>query len=124
MNLNGYLFFSLSGVFTLNNVTGELLKAKALDREVRDFYSLLVTAADQGEPPLMNQTTINITIVDVNDHIPAIHTQEVFSVLEVYLNVIFMQCKKREKRFSSLFKHRGNSPDIIRNGKDISVSSF
>ena len=121
MNLNGYLFFSLSGVFTLNNVTGELLKAKALDREVRDFYSLLVTAADQGEPPLMNQTTINITIVDVNDHIPAIHTQEVFSVLEVYLNVIFMQCKKR---FSSLFKHRGNSPDIIRNGKDISVSSF
>lgn len=70
------------GVFTLNNATGELLKGKALDREVRDFYSLLVTAADQGQPPLMNQTTINITIVDVNDHIPAIHTQAVFSVLE------------------------------------------
>ena len=83
------IFFPLLGVFTLNNVTGELLKARALDREVKDFYSLLVTAADHGQPPLFNQTTINITIDDVNDQTPMIHTQALFSVLEVYLNVLF-----------------------------------
>ncbi len=71
------------GAFILNNVTGVLSKAKALDREVRDFYSLLVTATDHGQPPLFSQTTINITILDANDHIPKIHTQTLFSVLEV-----------------------------------------
>ncbi|KAL9962398.1 hypothetical protein ACROYT_G031498 [Oculina patagonica] len=70
------------GAFILNNVTGVLSKAKALDREVRDFYSLLVTATDHGQPPLFSQTTINITILDANDHIPKIHTQTLFSVLE------------------------------------------
>ena len=67
----------------MNNVTGELSKATTLDREVRDFYSLLVTATDQGQPPLFNQTTINITILDANDQIPEILTQPLFSVLEV-----------------------------------------
>ena len=75
--------FALPGAFILNNATGELSKAKVLDREERDFYSLLVTATDQGQPPLSNQTTINITILDANDHIPEIHTQTSFSVLEV-----------------------------------------
>ena len=50
---------------------------------MRDFYSLLVTATDQGQPPLFNQTTINITILDANDQIPEIQTQTLFSVLEV-----------------------------------------
>ena len=73
----------------MNNVTGELLKTKALDREAKDFYSLLVTATDQGQPPLFNQTTINITIDDVNDQIPEIHTHASFSVLEVYFLIFF-----------------------------------
>ena len=67
----------------MNNVTGVLSKTKALDREVRDFYSLLVKATDEGHPPLFNQTTINITILDANDHIPEIHMQTLSSVLEV-----------------------------------------
>lgn len=41
-----------------------------------------MTAADHGQPPLFNQTTINITIDDVNDQTPMIHTQAFFSVLE------------------------------------------
>jgi len=60
-----------------------LSKATTLDREVRDFYNLLVTATDQGQPPLFNQTTINITVLDANDNIPEIQTQALFSVLEV-----------------------------------------
>ena len=70
-------------MFILNNVTGDLSKAKRLDRETRDFYSLLVSAADHGQPPLSSKTTINITILDANDQTPEIHTQALFTIPEV-----------------------------------------
>ena len=67
----------------MNNATGVLSKTKALDREEEHFYSLVITATDNGQPPLSNQTTINITILDANDHIPEILTKTLFSVPEV-----------------------------------------
>ncbi|XP_068705618.1 cadherin-23-like isoform X2 [Montipora foliosa] len=70
------------GAFTLNKVTGELLKAHRLDREITDFYSLLVSATDLGKPALSSVTTINITVRDVNDQAPEIHTQDVFYIPE------------------------------------------
>ena len=70
----------------LNNATGVLSKAKQLDREKTDFYSLLVSATDQGSPALWSITTVNITVRDVNDKFPEIHAQDIFYVQEVYLS--------------------------------------
>ena len=70
----------------LNNATGVLSKAKRLDREKTDFYSLLVSATDQGSPALWSITTVNVTVRDVNDEDPEIHTQDIFYVQEVYLS--------------------------------------
>jgi len=81
------LYFILLGDFVLNNITGELSKAKPLDRETTDFYSLLVSATDHGQPPLSSNTTINITILDANDQTPEIHTQTLFKIPEVNLSV-------------------------------------
>ena len=80
-----YLFL-LPGAFMLNNATGVLSKAKRLDREKTDFYSLLVSATDQGSPALWSITTVNITVRDVNDQKPEIHTQDIFYVQEVYIS--------------------------------------
>ncbi|XP_074606157.1 cadherin-23-like isoform X2 [Acropora palmata] len=70
------------GAFMLNNATGVLSKAKRLDREKTDFYSLLVSATDQGSPALWSITTVNVTVRDVNDEDPEIHTQDIFYVQE------------------------------------------
>ncbi|XP_015749275.1 PREDICTED: protocadherin Fat 4-like, partial [Acropora digitifera] len=70
------------GAFMLNNATGVLSKAKQLDREKTDFYSLLVSATDQGSPALWSITTVNITVRDVNDKFPEIHAQDIFYVQE------------------------------------------
>lgn len=70
----------------LNNATGVLSKAKQLDREKSDFYSLLVSATDQGSPALWSITTVNVTVRDVNDQKPEIHTQDIFYVQEVYIS--------------------------------------
>ncbi|XP_049865459.1 fat-like cadherin-related tumor suppressor homolog [Pectinophora gossypiella] len=47
--------------------TGELLVARALDRETEDFYSLSIAATD-GK--FTAYTTVNITVLDVNDNPP------------------------------------------------------
>ena len=77
-------------MFILRNATGELSKAKPLDREIKDFYSLLVSASDQGQSPLSSNTTINITILDANDQTPEIHTQTIFIIPEVQLYYFFI----------------------------------
>ena len=77
-------------MFILSNATGELSKAKPLDREIKDFYSLLVSASDQGQSPLSSNTTINITILDANDQTPEIHTQTIFIIPEVQLYHYFI----------------------------------
>lgn len=53
-----------------------LSKAKRLDREYKDFYSVVVVASDRGVPALHTSTTVNITIVDINDNRPVLHVQK------------------------------------------------
>lgn len=85
-----FFYFTLLGMFTLSNATGELSKAKPLDREIKDFYSLLVSASDQGQSPLSSNTTVNINILDANDQTPEIHTQTIFIIPEVQLYHFFI----------------------------------
>ena len=41
-----------------------------MDYEKAKEYLLTVQAIDQGYPPLSNQATVNVTVVDANDNIP------------------------------------------------------
>ena len=41
-----------------------------LDREKNDFYQIHVVAEDGGDPKLTGELTVNITILDFNDHKP------------------------------------------------------
>lgn len=53
--------------FHIDPESGELIATKRLDRERRSKYSLLVRADDGLQSSDMR---INITVSDVNDHIP------------------------------------------------------
>ncbi|XP_058489873.1 protocadherin-16-like [Solea solea] len=59
-----------SGDFHLDRRTGVLSTSKPLDREKRAGYTLTVTAQDQGYPPLSGTTTVEVTVLDINDHSP------------------------------------------------------
>eukprot|EP00117_Sycon_ciliatum_P020511 scpid1016/ scgid18251/ Protocadherin Fat 4; FAT tumor suppressor homolog 4; Fat-like cadherin protein FAT-J len=49
-----------------------------LDRETRATYTLIVSAADGGTPPLTSTSTLLITVSDVNDN-PPIFTQFIYN---------------------------------------------
>lgn len=73
---NGYIEYSLAndpslnGVFSLGSVDGLLRVSGKIDRELRNNYTLLVSAKDRGDPPRMTQTSILVKILDENDNSP------------------------------------------------------
>ncbi|XP_057214580.1 protocadherin-15b [Triplophysa rosa] len=56
-------------VFEVSQTSGLLMLAKILDREIKDHYTLTVTASD-GKPDGTCSATVNIVVTDVNDNDP------------------------------------------------------
>ncbi|XP_050003178.1 protocadherin Fat 1 isoform X3 [Alexandromys fortis] len=66
--------------FTIDPVRGEVKVTKPLDRETISGYTLTVQAADNGSPPRVNTTTVNIDVSDVNDNAP-LFSRDNYSVI-------------------------------------------
>lgn len=47
-----------------------LSTSRPLDREMRAGYTLMVIAQDQGHPPLSSTATVEVMVMDINDHSP------------------------------------------------------
>lgn len=47
-----------------------LSTARALDRERKARYALTVVGQDRGSPPLSSSTTVDVSVLDVNDNSP------------------------------------------------------
>uniref|UniRef100_A0ABI7X6D8 FAT atypical cadherin 1 n=1 Tax=Felis catus TaxID=9685 RepID=A0ABI7X6D8_FELCA len=56
--------------FTIDPARGEVKVTRLLDRETISGYTLTVQASDNGSPPRVNTTTVNIDVSDVNDNAP------------------------------------------------------
>lgn len=61
-----------------NVIVGIISLAQYLDYEKVKDYLLTVQATDRGTPPLSNQATVNISVLDFNDNRP-MFTQESYS---------------------------------------------
>ena len=60
-----------SDIFSIDEVTGELITSRSLDRETEDAYQLLITAVDSGILPLLTAVLqLDIAVLDVNDNSP------------------------------------------------------
>lgn len=74
LRLNGRVIYYISegnaegkfGIFP----DGYLYVRSPLDREDKDYYSLTVTASDQGNPPRSSQVPVVIHVIDENDNSP------------------------------------------------------
>uniref|UniRef100_A0A8D1JYI0 FAT atypical cadherin 1 n=1 Tax=Sus scrofa TaxID=9823 RepID=A0A8D1JYI0_PIG len=56
--------------FTIDPARGEVKVTRLLDREAVSGYTLTVQASDNGSPPRVNTTTVNIDVSDINDNAP------------------------------------------------------
>ncbi|XP_066575944.1 protocadherin Fat 4 [Amia ocellicauda] len=57
------------GAFSLS-ASGHLSLMKSLDREAKEKYTLIITAADSGSPALTGTGIVTIQVDDINDNIP------------------------------------------------------
>ena len=56
--------------FRIDPNSGSIVTTKPLDRETTAGYTLVVTAQDNGIPPLSDIANVEIEVVDVNDNVP------------------------------------------------------
>lgn len=73
--INAQVAYSIVGgnehnKFSINAESGIISVFEMLDYERVHDYLLTVQATDLGEPPLSNQATVNITVLDANDNAP------------------------------------------------------
>jgi len=64
---------------TLFRAEYKITTRQVFDREERESYSIVLTCADSGIPSLFSTRTIEVAIVDENDHSPSI-AQSVYEV--------------------------------------------
>ena len=73
---NSELSYSLESgdvnAFSIDQKTGTISSKKTFDRETKASYSLTVRVTDHGQSPLHDTTTVDITILDINDNSPEI----------------------------------------------------
>ena len=78
--LNGDILYSLldsaDGFFSINEHTGVISLARALDREVQATYELKALASDMGSPRLSSQCLVVISVLDINDNPPVFEHRE------------------------------------------------
>ena len=74
---------NLEGLFIIDHKTGAISLGKSLDRETKDFHSLVISAQDGGGRVSTNSATVNLTVKDINDN-PPVFGQQVynFSIVE------------------------------------------
>ncbi|KAI2798748.1 Cadherin EGF LAG seven-pass G-type receptor 2 [Blomia tropicalis] len=77
---NARITYSLNdvGEFRIDPNSGAIVTTKQLDRETNAGYTLVVTAQDNGIPPLSDIANIEIEVIDVNDNVPQFE-QEFYS---------------------------------------------
>jgi hypothetical protein len=67
--LFNYSLVDPSGLFSIDS-DGEIVPIGELDREAAAQYTLVVVATDFGAPPRQSNTSVMITVVDVDDNTP------------------------------------------------------
>ena len=74
------------GHFTIGRLTGRLYVASMLDRELDEFFRLVIGVEEPGPPSLYATTRVNITVGDINDSPPSFgKTTDAVKVPECFL---------------------------------------
>lgn len=97
------------GLATQDNIIYLVMVAQPLDRETRARYGMLLTATDQGSPPLNASRSFELAVTDTNDNAPEFD-QDTYhaSVLEVAdpgTSVLQLTASDRDEGRNSLLRY-------------------
>ena len=122
---------NVGGAFAINFM-GDLSVPQPLDREKVEVYNLIITAFDNGSPPLSASTNITVRILDQNDNSPTGGHQEIYLYLlngrapVIPLGTVFVNDSDsdavNEHRYS-LLPSSGTDNIVIANSGSIGISS-
>uniref|UniRef100_A0A8D8W2C8 Protocadherin-16 n=1 Tax=Cacopsylla melanoneura TaxID=428564 RepID=A0A8D8W2C8_9HEMI len=70
--------FGDSRLFAVDQSSGHLTLVKHLDYETSQRHTIVVSAADQGDPPMSSNLTVLLEVQDVNDNPPVFERSEYF----------------------------------------------
>nr|CAD7446778.1 unnamed protein product [Timema bartmani] len=59
-----------ANVFSIDSISGLITTSELLDREIKQSYSLLIIAQDQGDPPQQATRLLQVNVTDIDDNIP------------------------------------------------------
>ena len=116
----------VDGAFEIMADSGQLSVTKSLDREAVAEYMLVITANDNGEPPLTGTTLITVMVDDENDNPPVASDQTIYihllegstSSINQNLGRIFVMDPDIDNEFSFVITPLSSDTSAFRIGSD------
>uniref|UniRef100_A0A286Y1T5 Protocadherin-15 n=1 Tax=Cavia porcellus TaxID=10141 RepID=A0A286Y1T5_CAVPO len=114
--INGQVHYSLGNFNNLFRITsnGSIYTAVKLNREVRDYYELIVVATDGAVHPRHSTLTLAIKVLDIDDNSPVFTNSTYTVVVEENLpaGTIFLQIEAKDVDLGANVSYRIRSPEV------------
>uniref|UniRef100_A0A2K6UNA6 Protocadherin related 15 n=1 Tax=Saimiri boliviensis boliviensis TaxID=39432 RepID=A0A2K6UNA6_SAIBB len=114
--INGQVHYSLANFNNLFRITsnGSIYTAVKLNREVRDYYELVVVATDGAVHPRHSTITLAIKVLDIDDNSP-VFTNSTYTVLveeNLPAGTTFLQIEAKDVDLGANVSYRIRSPEV------------
>ncbi|XP_054546647.1 protocadherin-15 isoform X2 [Talpa occidentalis] len=114
--INGQVHYSLGNFNNLFRITsnGSIYTAVKLNREVRDYYELVVVATDGAAHPRHSTLTLAIKVLDIDDNSPVFTNSTYTVVVEENLpaGTSFLQIEAKDVDLGANVSYRIRSPEV------------
>nr|XP_045363382.1 protocadherin-15 isoform X1 [Camelus bactrianus] len=114
--INGQVHYSLGNFNNLFRITsnGSIYTAVKLNREVRDYYELVVVATDGAVHPHHSTLTLAIKVLDIDDNSPVFTNSTYTVVVEENLpaGTTFLQIEAKDVDLGANVSYRIRSPEV------------
>uniref|UniRef100_A0A8C2VS46 Protocadherin related 15 n=1 Tax=Chinchilla lanigera TaxID=34839 RepID=A0A8C2VS46_CHILA len=114
--INGQVHYSLGNFNNLFRITsnGSIYTAVKLNREVRDYYELIVVATDGAVHPRHSTLTLAIKVLDIDDNSPVFTNSTYTVVVEENLpaGTTFLQIEAKDVDLGANVSYRIRSPEV------------
>ncbi|KAF6110592.1 protocadherin related 15 [Phyllostomus discolor] len=114
--INGQVYYSLGNFNNLFRITsnGSIYTTVKLNREVRDYYELVVVATDGAVHPRHSTLTLAIKVLDIDDNSPVFTNSTYTVVVEENLpaGTSFLQIEATDVDLGANVSYRIRSPEV------------
>ncbi|MBZ3873410.1 Protocadherin-15 [Sciurus carolinensis] len=114
--INGQVHYSLGNFNNLFRITsnGSIYTAVKLNREVRDYYELVVVATDGAVHPRHSTLTLAIKVLDIDDNSPVFTNSTYTVVVEENLpaGTTFLKIEAKDVDLGANVSYRIRSPEV------------